>query len=486
MRHQPLATQRRLFSNTVLLSAGQALFQLMNFVLVICLARVYGLEVLGTYSYAMAIGGLLCILVSLGTNQMLLHRLSTEPGQTVSSTGALLGFQCSIALTLVLLTHLTARWLSSSDTMVWIVTLIVAYHVLTRATSLLVVGFTARQEAAPATLLPAARLVIALLLAGPAMIWGASAPVVLAAMPIAALLMLIVMRRYAMRRFGRPQLRFRPAEISGYLRQGMPYFYVVALNTLDVRLGVILLTVLAGEAATGVYAAAERLIAAAGTIQVMFSMALLPMFTQLWALDRDRFAELSQRAGRLTLFVTLPMATMLALFADDIVRLLYADEFDEASVVLATIAWVLLVRAIAQLLATTSTATARQPLLVRSKLAGLLVLTAASFALIPAYGALGLVAATLAGETSAVLLNYLMLRKAGIPLTICSGSLRVALACLLAACLAWLLSDLAFWLRLLVVAASGMAALWAFGAIRHHDLSYLRAIVKASDSPARP
>jgi O-antigen/teichoic acid export membrane protein len=266
----------------------------------------------------------------------------------------------------------------------------------------------------------------------------------------------------------------------------MPYFYVLALNTLYVRVGVILLTVLAGEAVTGVFAAAERLIAAAGTIQVMFSMALLPMFTQLWAFDRDRFAELSQRVGRLTLFVTLPMATMLALFADDIVRLLYADEFDEASVVLAALAWVLPARAVAERLSTTSTATDCQPLLVRSKLAGLAVLTGASFALIPAFGALGLVAATLVGETLAAVLNYHMLRKAGIPLTICAGGLRVGLACLLAACLAWLVSDLAFGLRLLVVIASGAAALWSFGAIRPHDLSYLRAILKAGDSPARP
>ena len=484
--HRPLATQRRLFGNTVLLSVSEAIVQLLNFALAIALARIYGPELLGVYSYAMAIGALLCILVSLGTHGFVLRRVGREPAQTVAATGALFGFQLSVALALVLAAHLTARALSSNPVIVWVVTSIVAYHCLTRVTSLLVLGFTARESVGPASVLPLARQGTAVLLAGAAMALGAAAPTALAALPVAALLVLIGMYVFAAQRLGPPQLRFRRAEIAWYLREGNPYFSVVLLSTLYGRLGIIVLAALSGEAAAGVFAAAERLVVAIGTIQVMFFMALLPVVTQLWKNDRDRFAELSQRAARANLLVTLPIATLLALFAHDIVHLVYAHQFADAVPVLVGIAWILVVRGISQLLTSIATATDHQRILARSKSFGLVVLVVVSLALMPRYGALGLVAASLASEISAVVLNYVMLRGEGIPTTTFPGGLRVALACLLAAALDWLLSDLAFGLRLPIVAVSGMAALWLFGAVRAHDLTYLRAILAARESSEQP
>jgi O-antigen/teichoic acid export membrane protein len=481
-----LPAQRRLLGNTVLLSCGQAVVQLLNFALVVGLARFYGRELLGIYSFSMAVGAMLCLLVSLGTHGFLLQKISREPEETASLTGALFGFQLSVAVAIVLATHLVARWLSSSATLVWVLTAVVAFHTLTRVNSLFVLGFTARQEAHAAALGPIGKTGLALLLAGAAMLAGASASVALTALPLAALVGLVVTVLYSVRRFGPLQMRFRRTEIVVYLRAGMPYFSVVLLTTLYARLGIILLTTFAGQAATGVYAAAERLIVAAGTVYAMFSMALLPVVTQLWKLDRGQFAELTQRAARAILLVTLPAATLLALFANDIVRVLYAHQFRHAAVVLAAIAWVLVVRGISQLLTTAATATDHQPVLIRSRLLGIVILTTASIVLIPAYGPLGLVAATLAGETLATVLGYALLRHAGVPLAIPTGTWRVVLACVLAAFVAWLVRDLGFVWRVLVVGAAGLGALWLSGAVRPHDLAYLRAVMKARDARAAP
>lgn len=484
--YEPLAAQKRLFGNTMLLSASEAVVQLLNLAFAILLARIYGPVLLGVYSYAMAIGALLCILVSLGTHGLILRRASLQSEHATTATGALFGFQLSVALALVLATHLAARSLSSSPLMAWVVTLIAGYHVLTRVTSLLVIGFTARQQMGPASVLPLARQGLALLLACAAMTWDADARITLAALPASALLVLAGMYVFTARHLGRPALRFRRAEIGGYLREGQPYFHVVALNTLYSRLGIIVLTLLSGEAVAGVFAAAERLVVAVGTIQVVFSIALLPMVAQLWKAEHSRFMELTQRVARLTLLVTLPTATMLALFAKDIVQLIYADEFGDSAVVLEGIAWILVVRGIAQLLATITTATDHQPILVRVRSLGLVVLTVASLGLIPHYGARGLVIAMLASEMCAVVLNLVMLRRAGVPTTTFSGGVRVIPACLLAAGLAWFLSEAAFVLRLLVVAAGGATALWLFGAVRDQDFRYLRAILRARESGARP
>jgi O-antigen/teichoic acid export membrane protein len=480
--YRPLATQRRLFGNTALLTGGQVVVQLLNFGIVVGLARVYGRDLLGVYSFSMAVGAVLCTFVSLGTHGLLLQRIAREPEQTASYTGALFGFQLSVAVAIVLAAHVAARWLSSSATMIWVLTAIVAFHVLTRVNSLFVLGFTARQQAGAATIVPIAKLGFALLLAAAAVAAGASAPVALAAMPIAAALVLTVTAACAVRRFGPLRIRFRRAEIITYLREGMPFFYVVALTASYSRLGVILLTTIGGEAATGAYAAAERLVSAVATVYAMLSMALLPVVTQLWKTDRGRFAELTQRATRLTLLITLPATTMLVMFANDIVHVLYGGGIPEAATVLAVIAWILLARGFVQLVVTAATATEHQAILIRGRVFGIAVLTVAGLALIPTYGAVGLAGATLVGESAAVALTYARLRRAGVPLAIPPGTLRAALACLLTAGCVWLAHELALPWRLFVAAFAMSAALWLFGAVRSHDLAYLRAVLRARDA----
>jgi O-antigen/teichoic acid export membrane protein len=221
--YRPLATQRRLLGNTALLTAGQVVVQLLNFAIVVGLARVYGRDLLGVYSFSMAVGAVLCTFVSLGTHGLLLQRITHEPGETASYTGALFGFQLSVAVAVVLATHVVARWVSSSATMIWVLTAIVAFHVLTRVNSLFVLGFTARQQAGPATVAPIARLGFALLLAAAAVAAGASAPVALAAMPLAAALVLVVTAASSVRRVGPQGGRVRRAEILTYQGGGLAY-----------------------------------------------------------------------------------------------------------------------------------------------------------------------------------------------------------------------------------------------------------------------
>jgi O-antigen/teichoic acid export membrane protein len=479
MTDRPLQTQKRLFGNTALLSLAEGVSQLVNFAFVVSLARVFGREVVGVYAFSMAVGAFLSILISSGTLTLVLRKISREPDRTAETTGALLGFQICLALVLVLVAHVAARLLNASPLMVWGVTLIVGHQMLIQITQLFVVGFMAREEMLPVALLPLVRRVTMLLLAGLAMICGGRAEFTLLAMPVAALLTLIMAGVHAARRFGSPRLRLEPAEVASYLAEARPFFFVVVLSTLYSRLGIVYLTVLGGQVEAGLFASAERLVVAAGIVQAMFAAALFPVVSRLWETDRERFAELTQRAGRLVMFLALPVATLLTLFARDIVGIFYGEAFSDATGILAAVAWVLVVRGIGQLLSTTAQAADQQSVLVTSRALGLIALTLASLALIPRFGGMGLVVAMLASEILAAMLSMVALQRARVPVIGFGSVLRVVPACVLAAGLAYLVSDLALWLRVFVVAGGGAAALWICGAIRGNDLAYLRAIVES-------
>ena len=476
MREQTLQTQKRLFGNTALLFGGESIAQLANLVFVVALARVFGREVLGAYAFSMSIGALLGVLVTLGTRTLVLRQLSREPDRTSEVTGALLLFQLCVALVLVLATYLVARLLNAGSLATAAVTLIVAYHVFIQVTRLFLVGYMAREEMAAAAALPVARRILILLLAGAAMGAGLGPELTLAAMPTAALVILVLSGILAARHFGRPALRLQCAEVSGYLAQARPFFYVVVLDTFFRRVGIIYLAALGGREAAGLFASAERLVSAAGLAQSMFLAALFPLVSRLWQSDRAQFAELTHRAGRLVLLLTLPLATLVALFARDIIDILYGDEFREASTLLSGIAWMLVIHGIARLLGTISQAADQQRVLVTSRAWGLAALTVFSVVLIPRYGAPGLVAALLVSELASASCNYTLLRRRKVPLMSFQSALSVSAACLVAACVAYFGSDLALWVRFLMVGSAGAAALWMFRALRRHDLAYLSSI----------
>ena len=473
---QTLQTQKRLFGNTALLLGGEGIAQLANLVFVVALARVFGRELLGAYAFSMSVGALLGVLVTLGTLALVLRQLSREPKRTSEVTGALLIFQLCVALVLILATYAAARLLNAGSLATVVATLVVAYHVLTQVTRLFLVGYMAREKMAAAAALPVVRRILTLLLAGAAMGAGLGAEVALAAMPIAALMILVLSGFLAMRHFGRPAFRLHWPEVLEYLRQARPFFYVVVLETLFRRIGIIYLAVLGSREAVGLFASAERLVSAAGITQSMFFAALFPLVSRLWQSDLAQFAEIVNRAGRLILLLTLPLATVIALFARDIIDIVYGEAFREASALLSGIAWMLAIHGIAKLLATISQAADQQRTLVTSKAWGLAALTLCSVVLVPRYEAAGLVAAFLVGELASAVCNYTLLRRRNVPLMSFQSALNVSGACLVAACVTYLGSDLALWLRVLAVGSAGVAALWIFRALRGHDLAYLASI----------
>lgn len=478
----PLAAQKRVLNNTLVLSSAEVVAQLANFAFVVGLARVYGREVLGLYAFAMAVGAMCAPFVSLGTHTLVLRELSREPDRTAQVTGALFGFQLCMALILILGVHLAARIFSTDPLLATIVTFVASFRVLMRAAHLLVLSYNARQEMGPSAAMQATSRLGILALGGLAMLQGAGPALALASLPIVALAALVSISLTVRRRFGGPLLRAQLTDVAAYVRRGLPYFLVVVTTVLHARLGIVYLTTLGSQAEAGLFASAERLVLVGTMPLMMFNAALLPVVARLWQRDRARFTELVQRAARLIVITTLPLATLLAVFARDVMRILYGNEFTGGATVLSVVAWILLIRGVAQLLSTTSVAANCQRALLAGRLLGLAVLTLSSVVVVPSFGAPGLAASLLLSEVSATTLNHVLLHRAGVPLMTFDGLFRVAPACLIAAGVASLINGLELWLRLPLVAGSGGAALWAFGAVRGHDLAYLRAILTTRDA----
>ena len=294
----------------------------------------------------------------------------------------------------------------------------------------------------------------------------------LLALPFSALLILVVLAKLSSAEFGRVVPRIDIRVYSRLLREALPFFLNVGLTVIYTRVGILILRATNTADEVGVFASAERLVMAASILYATFAQAVYPAMVRLFAQDRAAYSQLVQRSARLILLVCLPMATVLFLFAYDIIVVLYGDPFRDAARILQIVAWLLAFRGITAILINIAVAIDHQNLVVWSNVGGLVVLVAFCFLLTPSFGAFGLAVAMLLAQSVKSTAIYLLLRSSGELPKLGRIGLPIASACAVTAALVTALGDASLLVRSATVLVAGLALLYLFRAVRTEDFAY--------------
>jgi PST family polysaccharide transporter len=256
----------------------------------------------------------------------------------------------------------------------------------------------------------------------------------------------------------------------------LPLFAVTVIGVVQVRAGIIVLGSTGDAAAVGLFAAGDRLIAAASLLFLMFHGAVFPVMSRL-ASSPDELNPLLARCLRLTVTLVLPASVVIALLREPLISVIFGPEFLPAADVLGILAFAMVGAALNGLFSMLMIARHWLRDLLLIQLLGLIVFAAAMAVLIPALGYLGLAWAVLILKLTigAASLAYLRRRGHGVALW---PLLRGPLAASAGMAAVFLMSTaLPFALRLLLAAAAGAVLLFLFKGVEMHDLAYLRRIL---------
>lgn len=116
------------------------------------------------------------------------------------------------------------------------------------------------------------------------------------------------------------------------------------LSNLFWNLDIIILSVLHGEFAVGLYAAAAKIMGLFSTVADSYTMAIFPYLSKLFAESKGRFRGLSELSIKYMLVLVLPGIIVLAILADEVILRLYTAEYAEAIPILQVLVWVVLIR----------------------------------------------------------------------------------------------------------------------------------------------
>ena len=477
-----MSINRRILGNASILAGSQVIAQLANFGFVIVFARAFGADLLGEYSFALSLGALLAAVVGLGSRKLILRSASQEIDQWRVLTGIFLPVQVALSALMLMLIVVGSRLAEVPNNTVWIITLVCAFQLIAPFSALLTAGFSAQERMSYSGFSEALRSVSVFAL-GTATVWiGLQAELTAAVMPVIAIAVVIAVYSLAHREFGAPDFRFDAAEFAAVVHRTLPFLGITLATILFVRVGVLMLRAISGAQAVGVFSAAERMVTAAVLLQSMFINAMFPQLVKLWRDDRGKFRKLAEQGQRMIVLVTLPGATILALFSEDIVLLLFGSGYSGADSVLRVVAWMLVIRGIYGITSTVAIAQDRQADVVASKFVGLLVLIGACGALAPRYGATGLAVAVILAELNVLITIVWRLGRAALISSIWAPVSRTLAACLVAASAAFALQPYGLWIRAGAVFGIGILSLWLCRAVRWNDIQFLAAVVRARPS----
>lgn len=380
------------------LLAGRIVGDAGMFVYYLVLARRFGASGIGDYSFAFAVGSMLMLAVSFGLRDLLTRRIARNPDEVPRIAPTVVITQASITLLLLGLLIVTARLIGFSSTMIGYLAL--AFLAL----ALLVIGitFTSFLEAVGAMHLSAiAALIQKAVIMVPGIVLivsGASLLAVMSAHVVAGFVFVFVGWRWTRRRFGHFRITYRPELARTLFMAALPFLATSALWEIYSRVDIVMLHFFAGETATGMYAAAYKVIAAPLFVPEMVGIALFPTLARGLVAHRSETQQIYRQALRALTVLGLAGGILVAAAGDGLQVALFGGEFAESGRLVRLMAPLFVIQFLMVPQWRLLLAMDRERTLVKLRLGSVGLNVALNLVLIPRFGPVGAVATSLTSE----------------------------------------------------------------------------------------
>ena len=331
------------FQNTGWLTGGQLAGDVASFLFFILLSRRFGPEGVGVYAFAVAVASIGRTVAGLGVDDYGVRELATRGSESAESVvGRILGTQCWLAAiytggcALFLVgTGVTAR-------KVVVVGLLAAYHLgagIVR--SLFLPAFAGRRMAGPA-LLDSGSRILAIGIGIGVMFWGGDTLVgVLVGFPISGALLVMGAVWLSLQDLGRLQVQFNLDSVVSTTKQAWPFAAAGIVFKLHGRADVVMLSLIAGSAATGIYAAGLKFVEVSIVVVALFSFALYPRLTKLAESDEAGFGVAVTTIVKGGFVACIILGWGIFVVVPDLIPLFFGSQFQETEFVIKLFAlWV--------------------------------------------------------------------------------------------------------------------------------------------------
>ncbi|NOX60975.1 MAG: flippase [Chloroflexi bacterium] len=335
-----MSTARVVARNTLFLSLAQGIRVALGLALILFIANRFGAVWQGKFSILLAFLNIFQVLASFGLPRLITREVARDheaanryfwsglAAQGLTTLGVMAVMAAVVAL---------MPYPSDTKAMLWLAVLALPLFTAYSVAGALLRAHERMQYLVYAEVLSAsAQLAVAVVLLGAGFGVMALAIIRIAGLGLAAVT--VVASALALRYIGRPA--FAASFAKRLLRESTDFFGLAGFDALLHRLDVLVLSVVAGEAATGLYDAAFQIVKVLMTLILSFTDAAYPTLSRLFVRERARFGLTAGKAMQYGIILLLPVAAGLTVLAPQIIDFLYRRPAYAASAdILAALAW---------------------------------------------------------------------------------------------------------------------------------------------------
>ncbi len=468
---------RSMFKNTIALAVPNLLNPVISFLLVLAISRFMGIEGLGQYSLVLSYITIFGSLASMGLGSLIAREVAKRPeGAHVLFLNATLFGTVASLVTFVGMNGLVmvmgyerevvqAAFIMSLSLVLSTATYY-AESVFRAVEKSEYVAFTYITE----TIL---RVGICVFLAwrgyGIVALFGA----ILGTRVLAAALIF----GFYVKVLGLPRWEFRPEMWRVLAGQAPVFTSIVIFSTIHLSVDQIMLSKLISVEAVGVYSAADRLLYICRTLPMAFSAALLPFFTKEFLAGTKHLQSLTTASLRYIFLGTMPLVVGTAILSDQIIALLYGQQFHASVPILRLHILSLIPFSLAYIFAEILIATDNQKVDLTINIIAAVINVVLNFILIPHLAEIGAVAATL---ITIVVFNQLQYRYVKRRLfSVDFGALigKPLLATIAMGGVTYLLRDLNVFLNITISAAVYFLLVFLLKALSPQEISLIKGLL---------
>ncbi len=197
--------------------------------------------------------------------------------------------------------------------------------------------------------------------------------------------------------------------IKFILKEGIPIGVNLILATIYTLIDQIMLSYICSDEAVGWYRAAYQFVFTMMVIPNELVKAAFPVLSKYFVTSIDDLKGLFNRLLKFLLLISLSLSTLLFLFSDDLIMLIYGNEYIIGAKALRILVWSTGLIFITLIFTNTTRATDRQRFTAKIVMIGTVINIGLNILLMPRYGVVGAAATTLITELFVFTVHYIYL-----------------------------------------------------------------------------
>jgi O-antigen/teichoic acid export membrane protein len=427
-----MSANRRIAGNVVATILGEGVGALLNIYVIILIARELGPENFGAFSFILAFVGLIQLVTDMGITNLLVREIAQKPERypaiigSVRSLAWVLTGIVLLPLSIVCLVFIEDKDFGLSLLLMASAALAVMHAVIYGAV------FRAFERMTfNATFFVFHKILLLVLvlawMAGEATILNLCLVYLLA--NIAQFFMFFIATWIV---FARVKLAFDYPYLKYLLIEAIPVGFSMLFRKATLHVDSILLSALSTPLALGLFSAAYRIIQIIEMLPFTLSIPMYPQLARLAGTNMQAFNIFLNKILRVYVMIALPVMGGLFIFANQIIGIMYTDDYQSAGVLLQALSVVVFFIFPSSIMIYVYTATQKQRLFTWVSLGVFLINAVLDVIFIPFFDALGAVIGTAFAEAFFVIASLYLLNKSGCVVNVVAIIVRPLIALVLA------------------------------------------------------